>query len=157
MADATVLAAFHQPNDADRAVDILRQQGLAAEHVGIAAHGDKDGMLLDTASGAVGGGIAGGLVGAAAAGLIPGIDPIVAAGIVGTTMTGALAGGTLGGMAAALREFGASEPDASFYADQFEAGSVIVAVRTDGDVRKAIKLLETEGAYRVSTGEETPT
>ena len=93
--------------------------------------------VKETADGAVGGAIGGGAVGAAmgwllagGTALIPGIGPIVAAGIFAATVGGALIGGTIGGVAGALIATGLPEEHAREYEDQLKSGRVVVVVKT---------------------------
>lgn len=150
----TVAGIFHSSADAARAVDNLRAAGIAEEHVSYLAPGatqeeidaavpttetEQPGMgkALGTA---VGGalGIAGGLhLGAAAASLlVPGVGPILAAGLVGAALLGA--GGAGVGMAAggALEDSvatGLPHDELFVYEDAVRRGHTVLIVTAADD------------------------
>jgi hypothetical protein len=74
---------------------------------------------------------------------IPGIGPLVAAGVLATTLVGAAGGGAVGGMLGALTDYGVSEEDAHLYSEAVRRGSTLVTVRADeGRVAKAESILD---------------
>jgi hypothetical protein len=88
------------------------------------------------ATGATAGAVAGGTAGLLAAlGVIaiPGIGPLVAAGVLATTLVGAAGGGAVGGLLGALTDYGVSEEEAHVYLEGVRRGSSLVTVRTDDD------------------------
>src|SRR5687767_14237774 len=109
--------------------------------------GTREGGVM----GAVTGASLGSIVGAAAALLIPGIGPVVAGGILGAALTGAAVGAATGGLAGALREWGFSEHEATYYHGELEAGRTIVTVRADGRQDEARAILQRNGAYDASS------
>src|SRR3954453_5577757 len=121
-----VVGVFDDDTMAERAVDQLKQAGFKDDKIGFIGRDtggnrgyDSDAtgeQAADTAgsavTGAVGGGVLGGILGAAAALLIPGIGPVVAGGILATTLTGAAIGAAAGGLLGALTKMGVPEEDA---------------------------------------------
>jgi hypothetical protein len=149
----TVVGAFHDHAEAQRAVGALEQAGFNAEHVGVLRKGENDGVheVRDHGKGAgagVGTGlIEGGVLGAAAAFLIPGVGPVVGAGILGTVILGALTGGATGGIVGALAGVGVKNDEAEHYSREFEAGQVLVTVRAPGRELEAHQIM---GRYGMS-------
>jgi hypothetical protein len=82
-----------------------------------------------TAGALVGGG--GGLLAALGLIAIPGIGPLVAAGVLATTLVGAAGGSVVGGLIGALTDAGVSEEDAHVYSEGVRRGSSLVTVTTD--------------------------
>ncbi len=158
-----LIAAFEDRNAAQRAVDELEQSAFSTDEVGLVirgsdavqggmisdAQGTKDGKGAMTGM-ATGAGL-GAILGAAAAFLIPGVGPIVAAGIFSLAFGGAIAGAAIGGIFGALTGLGISEEEAKFYETAFNAGHAIVAVRcgTDsaGRCQRAVEILRRHGGY----------
>src|SRR4051812_15136146 len=109
MEGPTVVYAFEDRDEAERAVDELEHAGFNSENVGFAIRGRdvvEGGMLHDAEGakdgsgalkGAATGGLIGGLLGAAAAAVIPGVGPVLAGGILATAIGGAAAGAATGG------------------------------------------------------------
>lgn len=138
-----LVGTFDNIKQAEQVVYDLKGAGLNPEDISIAA---KDMSSLtelkaegvkETADGAVGGAIGGGAIGAAlgwllagGTALIPGIGPIIAAGIFTATVGGALIGGTIGGVAGALVASGLPEEHAREYEEQLKGGRVVVVVKT---------------------------
>jgi len=83
-------------------------------------------------TGSVLGGIAGFLVGISAL-VIPGIGPIVGAGIIGSTLAGAGIGAATGGLIGALTEEGVDEADAREYEGHVKSGSILLTVHAASD------------------------
>lgn len=138
----TITRLFDDPADAHKAVAALENNGFTSDEVSLVSRYRPDGTLVEddetsgAASGATLGGIAGGGAGLLAAlGLIaiPGIGPLVAAGVLATTLAGAAAGGVAGGLIGALTDYGVSEDDANVYAEGVRRGGSLVTVRTADD------------------------
>jgi hypothetical protein len=123
-----------------------------------------DETLADDASGTTTGAAAGALVGGgggllAALGLIaiPGIGPLVAAGVLATTLVGAAGGSVVGGLIGALTDYGVSEEDAHVYSEGVRRGSSLVTVRTNDpraaqaetilDAQKPVDVRQRRDAY----------
>lgn len=138
-----LVGTFDNVKQAEQVVYDLKGAGFSPDAVSVAA---KDMSSLtelkgegvkETADGAVGGAIGGGALGAAlgwllagGTALIPGIGPVVAAGIFTATVGGALIGGTLGGVAGALVASGLPEEQAREYEESLKSGRVLVVVKT---------------------------
>jgi hypothetical protein len=95
------------------------------------------------------GGVLGLLVGAGTI-AIPGIGPLIAAGIWATIGAGAVGGGVVGGIIGALTEHGISEKDAHLYAEGLRRGGTLVTVRAAVDAYDGIaQILKNHGAVDV--------
>src|SRR5262249_44265654 len=114
----TVVAAFQDRLEAERAVDDLEQAGFRKEDIGYVIRGADvaaGGMITDeegtkdgrgaVAGMATGAGL-GAVLGAAAAMLLPGVGPILATGILTTALGGAIAGTAVGGIFGAMTGLG---------------------------------------------------
>ena len=149
MADPTqpvLIAAYEDRNAAEEAVDELEQSGFSTDEVGLVIRGSdavRGGMISDAAgtkdgkgalTGMAAGPGLGAILGAAAGFLVPGVGPIVVAGIFSLAMGGAIAGAAIGGIFGALTGLGISEEEARYYEAAFNAGHAIVAVRCGTDV-----------------------
>lgn len=149
----TVAGIFQSRTDAERAVEGIRSGGVAGERISLVAPGAPAGELeqevptTETEQPGMGGafgGTIGGAVGAAggatlgaaaASLLVPGVGPILAAGIVGAALFGA--GGAAAGAAAgdALEDTVAGLPhDELFvYEDALRQGRTVVIVTAESD------------------------
>ncbi len=151
-----VAGLFHDNASAEQAVRALRDAGFAQDTIGVAVRErDAEGkMVADTDSGAtaaglVGGGLLGGLVGyllGIGALAIPGIGPIVAGGILASTLAGAAIGAGAGGLIGAMTSMGIPEEEASHFNTGFERGDTLVTVRAGNRVMQALQILEHYGA-----------
>ena len=160
---STVVAAFQDRLEAERAVDELEQAGFRAQDVGYVIRGSDvgaGGMITDeegtkdgrgaVAGMATGAGL-GAILGAAAAMLLPGVGPVVAAGVLTTALGGAIAGTAIGGIFGAMTGLGVSEDEARFYEKEFQSGKAIVAVRAFSRVSDALEILRRHGGYDMQT------
>jgi hypothetical protein len=153
-----VTAVFDNRNDAERAVDWLRSNGVPNDNISVLARHAEDTARVaertgaervdddagsDLARGAATGLAAGAGVGALfglAAAMIPGIGPFITAGALanalgaagGGAVAGAIVGGTSGAIAGALSKWGLDEADANYYAGEIERGGYFVAADLDG-------------------------
>jgi hypothetical protein len=152
---STVAGIFRSRADAERAVENLRSAGIANEHLNLLTPGTTDrevdasvptteteqpgmgGALGGTVGGALG--AAGGMtIGAAAASLlVPGVGPVIAAGILGAALLGA--GGAAAGAAAgdALEDSveGLPHDELYVYEDALRQGRSVVLVQADDDAQ----------------------
>jgi len=155
----TVVAAFADRLEAERAVDELEQAAFRAEDIGFVIRGSDvaaGGMITDeqgakdgrgaVAGMATGSGL-GAILGAAAAMLVPGVGPVVAAGVLTTALGGAIAGTAIGGIFGAMTGLGISEDEARFYENEFQSGKAIVAVRAFSRMNDATEILRRHGGY----------
>src|SRR4051794_27908188 len=170
-----VTAVFENRNDAERAVDWLRSNGVPSENISVMArHADETARVAertgaervdndpgsDMARGAGTGLAAGAGVGALfglAAAFVPGLGPFITAGalahalgaIGGAAAAGAVVGGTSGAVAGALSKWGLDQADAQYYADAVDRGSTFVAVDLTG---APLTREQVEEAFRVHDG-----
>jgi hypothetical protein len=156
----TAAAAFETRDQAERAVDRLRDAGFDAEQVGWAMRGgDKDDRpegTEDVATGAGAGAVVGGAVGAAGAAaamaLIPGLGPFLAGGYLGTVLIAAGGGAVAGGLLGGLTGMGMDEEEAKHYDEQFRAGRVVVTVNADERYTEAADILRASGGQTFRPG-----
>jgi hypothetical protein len=175
----TVAGIFQTRDDALRAIENLRSLGLPDENLSLLSPGATDASQAETdvptsdteqpgmgnaLGGLVGGamGAAGGMtLGAAAASLlVPGVGPIMAAGIVGAALFGA--GGAAAGMAAGgalegqIAE-GLPHDELFVYEDALRQGRtvVIAQLEADGQIYDARAALDAAGAESVDAARES--
>ena len=135
----TVSRLFDSYSQAQAAVEALEQGGFTSSEISLVSRYRDDNTLVDdegsgTATGAAAGALVGGGGGLLAAlGLIaiPGIGPLVATGVLATTLVGAAGGSVVGGLIGALTNAGVSEDDAHVYSEGVRRGSSLVTVTTD--------------------------
>jgi heat induced stress protein YflT len=163
----TVAGLFAEREDAERAINELKDAGFGGDQIGVAmrdrtAQGE---LAEDTGTkaaegattGALGGGVLGGLVGflvGVGALAIPGIGPVVAGGMLatafglggGTAVAGAGIGAAAGGIAGALVGMGIPDAEAKHFETGFRAGGVLVTVRAQSRAMDALAILERNGA-----------
>jgi hypothetical protein len=152
----TAVAAFETRDQAERAVDALRQAGFTDEHIGWAMRGEDKGDrpegTEDAAKGAGTGALAGGALGAAGAAaamaLIPGIGPFLAGGYLGTVLIAAGGGAVAGGLLGGLTGMGLEEDEARHYDEQFKAGRAVVTVNAGDRYTEAADILQQMGGQR---------
>jgi len=135
----TVVGVFDGPNHAEQALNGLKNAGFTPEQVSVVAKesaetrqmvdntgmGDGEAAGSGAVAGTVIGGIAGWLLGISAL-AIPGIGPIVGAGIIGTTLAGAGIGAATGGLIGALTAEGVDAADAKGYEENVKQGSILL-------------------------------
>jgi hypothetical protein len=169
---AVVVAVFDTQDDAAAALDGLREAGVTPKQVSLmladrAAGEPEDGDPgSDMAGGAAGGATVGGLVGGLAGWLagigalaIPGIGPVVGAGVLGSLVAGAALGAAAGGLLGGLVGLGIPEEAARGYETHLKAGRVLLTVHaTDPEQAARVRdAVERAGAYdaRIYGGSET--
>ncbi len=159
-----LVGTFKDIKQAEQVVYDLKGGGFSPEAISVAAK-DMSSLtelkaegIKETSDGAVGGALGGGALGAVVGwllaggtALIPGIGPIVAAGIFTATIGGALIGGTLGGVAGALVASGLPEEHAREYEEHLKSGRVLVVVNTPD--AQALMTAKKVFANNQSTGE----
>jgi uncharacterized membrane protein len=131
----TVTHLYDDYASAAAAVRDLEAAGLGRDQISVVAQRDNR-AEQETSSGAATGATAGGVAGAGvglltALGLIaiPGIGPLVAAGVLATTLAGAATGVVTGGLLGALVDYGIPEKEAHVYAESIRRGGTLVSVR----------------------------
>jgi len=154
----TVVAVFDDRDDAQDAINALRDAGFMADDISILAR-DRDtaGRLAedtgaDVATGAATGALAGGLLGGVAGWLIgigalaiPGVGPIIAAGPIAAALGGAAIGATGGGIIGALTGIGVPEDEAHYYDTEFRRGGIVVTCQARGRYDEARTILRENG------------
>ena len=147
-----ISAVFDDAQDAQRAVNWLRQNGITDSAISVvsrrgndydASNIDDDDEAADDAADAGKGALTGLGVGAAAGALfglaaaaIPGVGPFITAGALahvlgaagGGAAAGAIVGGTSGALAGALSHWGLNEAESKYYASEVERGGTWVGV-----------------------------
>jgi hypothetical protein len=152
----TVTYIYDDASLAREAIQALEDAGFSSDEISIVRQEGDAGSMTETSTsdsiedGATTGATVG-LAAGAGAGLlaslgliaIPGIGPLVAAGVLATTLTGAAAGAVGGGVVGALVDYGVSEDEAPVYAENLRRGGTLVSVRASDDrVRDAVLILE---------------
>lgn len=173
MANNTVIAAFNTVDEAENAIDVLRNEGFDPKQMTIMMKDKQEvqqvaddtgaSVAAGTVEGATTGGMLGGLAGlliGVGAITIPGIGPFLAAGplvtalgltgAAATTVSGAATGAVAGGLIGALMGLGLSEEEATAYETTIKEGGIVVAVpavnQGEGHVTE---ILDSNGATQV--------
>src|SRR5262245_12062761 len=125
--ECALVAIFDDRNEAETAVRDLEQRGFNQDQVGMVISGSevaRGGMITDALgtkdkrgaiAGATAGAVAGGILGAAAAIALPGVGPMIAAGIFTAAFGGAAAGTAVGGILGAMSGLQVSQEEAEYY------------------------------------------
>ncbi len=144
----TLIGLFDQGNQAEEAIRDLKENGFDPHTISVITRDQPsqeamieavpEGTTVEKAhegetvvAGSLGGGTLGAVIGWLLAGgtaLIPGVGPVVAAGIFGATVGGALIGGAMGGVTGALVEAGIPGEEAQEYEASVKEGRTLVAV-----------------------------
>jgi hypothetical protein len=173
---STVTGIYDSTAEAERVAAALREGGFGEEHVSLLTPGTTQGELDEVPTteteqpgmgkalgGTVGGalGVAGGLqIGAAAASLlVPGVGPVLAAGIVGAALLGlggAATGAAVGGSLEGSMAKGLPHDELFVYEDALRRGrSVVLVVAEDEAMEEAArKTFEQTGAESVDAARE---
>jgi hypothetical protein len=140
----TVVGVFDGQNDAEKALNELKEAGFTPDQVSVVAKDTRETASMVERSdmggaettGAGTGALLGGLFGGAAGWLIgigalaiPGIGPIVAAGALATTLGGAAVGAVAGGLIGALVGAGIPEEDARTYESHVKEGRILITAQ----------------------------
>lgn len=142
----TITHVYDNYGSAKDAVEDLEEAGFLSTDISLVARRESvgrddddeydDAEVDDDTEGAAAGATLGGVIGAGAGLLaslgviaIPGIGPLVAAGVLATTLTGAAGGAVAGGLLGALVDYGVSEDEAQVYAESVRRGSTLVSIR----------------------------
>ncbi|MDT8901355.1 general stress protein [Anaeroselena agilis] len=156
MGNKAVIGVFDAKDQAERAIESLRQQGFTNENISIVSKkggrqkGDEyveDDITDGALTGGTLGGIGGLILGAGAL-AIPGVGPIVAAGPIAAALGGAVAGGVAGG----LIDWGIPADVSRRYEQQVAEGGILAVVHTDNQkVNQAALILRQNGAKDVES------
>lgn len=162
----TVGALFANRSDAEKAINALKARGFRGDQIGVALRDRtaQDKLIEDTGSkagdgatsGALGGGLLGGVIGflvGVGALAIPGIGPIVSAGVLttvfgtvgATTLAGAGIGAATGGVVGALVGMGIPESEATYFDSGFRKGNTLVTVNASKNISDAVSILQQYG------------
>lgn len=160
----TAVGSFANRTEAQDAVRALRAAGFADDRIGVVGQrmeytgerGSDSGLPNDpthsrweegTGVGAAAGAVTGtGLGLAVAAGLIPGVGPVIAGGMLMAMLASAGAGATVGTVVGGLIGLGVPEDEAGYYQDEVTSGRVLVSVEAAGRREEAIDILRRHGA-----------
>lgn len=155
----TVLGIFTQRDDAENAINRLKEEGYKPEDISIVMKDTAEGRKIadDTGADAVGGAVTGATTGAVLGGLagllasyaIPGLGaffiggPVAAAlgltGAAAATASGATTGALAGGLLGVLTGLGLSEDEARSYESRIKEGGILVAVPARNDEEKDVE------------------
>jgi hypothetical protein len=134
----TITHVYDDHASAESAVRELEAAGFTSDQISLVGRRpDPEGAEQNpegAATGATLGGVGGASVGLLTSlGLIaiPGIGPLVAAGVIATTLAGAATGAIAGGVLGALVDYGISKEDAPVYAESLRRGGSLVSVRAE--------------------------
>jgi len=162
----TIGALFFNRSDAENAINALKARGFRGDQIGIALRDrDAQGKLVEdtgtkaaegATTGAVTGGVLGGLAGflvGIGALAIPGIGPIVSAGVLtaalgtagATAVAGAGIGAAAGGIVGGLVGLGIPETEAKYFEEGFRKGHVLVTVNAAGRINDAVEVFQQYG------------
>lgn len=154
---ATVIGTFASQDDAEQAIEALKDEGYDEQEISLVARNEENGgngtmnMGQNIAGGTATGGALGGLAGILAgigALAIPGIGPIVAAGPIAAGLSGAVVGGITGG----LVDMGIPEERGQYYEDRVREGDLLVALAApEEEVDRAAQVLRDYGADDVES------
>jgi len=163
-----VIGVFHDPQNAQLAVDELRSKNFGQDLIGmvgrhITAEGattNVHGMANYAGEGAAAGVVAGASIGGLwaigiAAGLLPAVGPVIAGGVLASLLASAATGAPAGGLLGALIGMGIPEDEAQFYESEFHSGRILVTVQADGRWDEAAEILRHHGAYDVHSAPRT--
>jgi hypothetical protein len=174
----TIAALFPDRTAAENAINALKARGFRGDQIGVALRDrTEQGQLIeDTGSkaadaattGAVSGGLLGGVVGflvGIGALAIPGIGPVISAGVLttvlgtagATALAGAGIGAATGGIVGALVGMGIPETEAAYFETGFRQGHTLVTVNAGNRITEAYDIMQQYGGdVGVSTMQTKP-
>jgi Heat induced stress protein YflT domain len=161
----TITHLYDNYTGAENAVRELEGSGFTSDQISVVGRRPAEAESEEGAEGAATGATLGGVAGAGAGLLaslgliaIPGIGPLVAAGVLATTVAGAATGAAAGGIVGALVDYGISKEEAPVYAESIRRGGTLVSVRAEEtradqaeqimQRHEPIKIEERDRAYR---------
>ncbi len=158
---STVAGLFADRSHAQQAIADLKAAGFDEEHIGVAMRDkNEQGQLVDDSgvhgthagSGAATGGVVGGVLGllvGIGALAIPGIGPVITAGVlahaIGAGAAGVAIGAVGGGVVGALIGLGIPEHEAKHFETGFNAGGALVTVNAGPRAAEAVEIMERDG------------
>jgi len=137
-------------------ISVLYPENLGSKDFGHERHSKApEGAVAGGSSGAVIGAAIGWLAGAGSF-MVPGLEPLAAAGPIMGMMAGMGVGITLGGLTGALVGSGVPEYEAKRYEGRVRKGGILLSVHCDDDrwSKTARKLLKQTGGRDISTAGE---
>ena len=162
MAGEIVVGVFASRDEAQRAIADLVEQGVREDEIGYAVKHEAapndpspaavtdmtaaDGPAGGAATGAITGGVLGGLIAAAAALIVPGVGPVLAGGLLASTVGGAAIGAAAGGLLGTLVGLGVPEEEAALLEQEIHAGRAVVTVRAGSRADRVRELMRGHGA-----------
>ena len=157
----TVVGVFDTAGQAEQTINDLKIAGFTPDSISVVTKDRQEQHDLveatgndagkGTLTGSLGGGTLGAVIGWLLAGgtsLIPGIGPVIAAGIFAATVTGAVVGGAVGGITGALAGSGIPHTEATEYEEHVRGGRTLVSVNAaNGNLLEAaMDVFERNGA-----------
>ncbi len=158
---STVAGLFADRSHAQQAISDLKAAGFGEDQIGVAMRDrNEQGQLADESgvhgthagSGAATGGVVGGVLGllvGVGALAIPGIGPVITAGVlahaIGAGAAGVAIGVVGGGIVGALIGLGIPEHEARHFETGFNAGGALVTVNAGPRAGEAIEIMERDG------------
>lgn len=160
---STVIGVFNNRNQAEKAIDEIKNAGISEEEISIVAkeevvngangneNEENSYLNQDLTTGASTGGALGGLAGilaGAGALAIPGVGPVLAAGPIAAGLTGV----ATGGLAGSLVDLGIPQERGDYYENEVRKGSILATVESDQDkVEEVASFMRRNGARDVET------
>jgi len=153
-----VVGVFRTKQQAQKAIEELRQAGFKANQIGVVARDKKLAKELKAseetyaeegaAAGAATGLAVGGLWGLGiAAGLLTPIGPVIAGGTLAGILASAATGAAVAGLAGFLIGLGVPEEDTRFYEKEVKAGRILVTVKAGAKAAEAREILQRNEGY----------
>lgn len=165
----TVAGIFRNREACQRAINALKQAGFDESQIGVAAQDRAEQATItketgtQAAEGAVGGATSGGLVGGLVGLLVgigslavPGVGPVIAGGVLASTLAGAGIGAVGGGVLGALVGLGIPETEAQYFETGFRAGGILLTVNASGKAAEAVRIIEQNGGDTAASATGTP-
>jgi hypothetical protein len=163
-----IVGLFLDRNDAQRAVNDLRQAGFREDQIGVvsrtvagippaevpAADAATHSKIVEgTAIGAAGGAGLGALWALGiAAGVLPAVGPVIAGGLLMSIVASAGATAAIGTVVGALIGLGVPEEEAWYFEREFNAGRTLVTIRPESRLTEAEDILRDHGALQTEFG-----
>ncbi|MBK8902987.1 MAG: hypothetical protein IPM53_17485 [Anaerolineaceae bacterium] len=156
-----VMSAFAEPDHAEAAVAALHDAGFTDDEIGVLMRGElkraseADEALTGAGYGALAGTAVGGLFGllvGAASISVPVVGPILASGLITSTLGGAAAGAVYGTLLGLVIKLGLLGEDAQFYTETLANNGVILVVQARGErAARAWRLMREAQATRTQS------
>ena len=153
----SAVGVFDELEQAEKAIDSLRQAGFPAEEIGVIGHVGTEQQTIPTPlevmpgeenvmHGMLRGAVWGAIVGTVVILAIPGLALAAGTGLWFEILGGAVLGAAVGGVLFAFGSLIFSRPRARFYGKELAKGSFIVTVKNPHRNEEAVSLLRQQGA-----------